>query len=71
MNQTDKILPTKSQVELLNFMNPVDAKSIAKSLNNVMCMAIFETSNPITEDIKDDLFLLRKLIIYAENISEE
>lgn len=62
---------TNAQTELLNFMNPIDAKDIATCLTNVFFTAVLSSEAPITNSDKDDLYVVHKLIKLADSISEE
>ncbi len=70
MNQNQTNAPSEGQIELITFINPVDAKDIADSLTKVFWAAIFSNDDPITAEEKGDLFILKKVITYADKISE-
>lgn len=62
---------TNAQTELLNFMNPIDAKDIATCLTNVFFTAVLSSEAPITNSDKDDLYIVHRLITLADKISQE
>lgn len=62
---------TNAQTELLNFMNPIDAKDIATCLTNVFFTATLASDSPLTNSEKDDLYIVHKLIKLADKISQE
>ena len=70
-NLSDHPPLTEAQKELLEFINHQDAKSISKSLNNVFKMALFDSENTVNSRHKDDLFIVDKLKILVENISDK
>lgn len=71
INPSDYPPLTEAQKELLKFINHKDANCICKSLNNVFKMALFDSENSINSKQKDDLFIVDKLKVLVDGISDK
>lgn len=60
----------KAQKKLLIFVNSIDGRDIADSLRSVLKMVDIENRDSLTEEQKDDLFILEKIIEYSEAIAK-
>lgn len=59
---------SESQKEVLNFLNPNDAKDIAVALRRVFNLALFANDDTLTSKQKDDLYYLEKIITLSQNL---
>lgn len=68
MENTDLQLLSGAHKELVEFINQVDAPDIVKSLKRVYASAFFDQGKNLTEEQKDDLFYLEKIIRITQKL---